>query len=497
MRIIAVARLIPLCLFLCTGLAWSADVQVTSTLDAGAGTLRDALVNANPGDRIVFSLPPNSTILLDSTLTVSNNLAIEGDGSSGLTISGTHAFAVFKIDLTYTATISNLTIADGSTGILNQGTLTVLKCTIRGSSNIGIANSGALTVANSTFSGNASLGLGGAIKITSGSATITNNTFVDNSAQYGGAIENSSSSNSTARNNLFHGNSATQFGASIYDGQGKLNADHNLYWQNPDNSGEGCYQCVSDTNAVSGDPLLGLLADHGGPTQTYLPGVGSAAIDSGDDVLCATPPISDRDQRGLVRPLAAHCDIGAVESNDQGFSDGFELPPVYATSFETCPDGWTLTGDWQCGVPQSVGPPVAFNGTSVLATIIAGNYNNVQSWAGTTATSPEIDLTGRTDPTATFYMWVDTEGSTYDGANLMISTDGGANYEIVSSVTPAYPLLVAGKPAWGGRQSLLGWQPVVADLTAYAGNVVRLQFAFRSDTSGTFPGVYIDSLSVQ
>jgi hypothetical protein len=74
-------------------------------------------------------------------------------------------------------------------------------------------------------------------------------------------------------------------------------------------------------------------------------------------------------------------------------------------------------------------------------------------------------------------MWIDTEGSTFDGVNLKISTDGGMNYAIVDLVTPAYPLTIAGEPAWGGHQSGLGWQLMEADLSAYAGQVVRLRFA--------------------
>jgi hypothetical protein len=170
---------------------------------------------------------------------------------------------------------------------------------------------------------------------------------------------------------------------------------------------------------------------------------------------------------------------------------------AYYTSFEVaCPNGWTLTGDWQCGVPTTVGPATAFVGTQCLATQIAGPYSDSQGWDTTTASSPDIDLSGVLIPTLTFKMWVDTEGSTYDGANLQISTDGGMNYTIISNATPAYPLIVAGKPAWGGHQSALGWQDVKADLSAYVGQTIRLQFAFRSDSSGTFPGVYIDDILV-
>jgi hypothetical protein len=172
---------------------------------------------------------------------------------------------------------------------------------------------------------------------------------------------------------------------------------------------------------------------------------------------------------------------------------------AYYTSFElACPNGWTLTGDWQCGVPMNVGPATAYAGTQCLATQIAAPYNNLQTWAGTTATSPDIDLTGAANPMLTFRMWVDTEGTTYDGANLQISTDGGMSYSIINDVTltPAYPLMIAGEPAWGGQQSALGWQLVKTDLSAYVGQTIRLRFAFQSDSSGTFPGVYIDDILV-
>jgi hypothetical protein len=172
-------------------------------------------------------------------------------------------------------------------------------------------------------------------------------------------------------------------------------------------------------------------------------------------------------------------------------------PNTYYTSFEgMCPDGWTLTGDWQCGVPTNVGPATAYVGMQCLATQLAGNYSNLQTWAATTATSPDIDLTVAQSPVLTFRMWMDTEGSTYDGVNLKISTDGGMTYSVINGVSPAYPLTIDGQPAWGGHQGGLGWQFMQADLSPYAGQIIRLRFGFRSDSSGNFPGVYIDDIFI-
>ena len=39
-----------------------------------------------------------------------------------------------------------------------------------------------------------------------------------------------------------------------------------------------------------------------------------------------------------------------------------------------------------------------------------------------------------------------------------------------------------------------GWELFEADLSGYAGQIIRIQFAFRSDGSVTMPGWYIDDL---
>jgi hypothetical protein len=161
-----------------------------------------------------------------------------------------------------------------------------------------------------------------------------------------------------------------------------------------------------------------------------------------------------------------------------------------------CPAGWTLNGDWQCGAPTS-GPGAAYGGSNCLATVLDGDYSNNQAWSTATATSPAIDLVSATAPQLGFRVWVDTEGGTFDGFNLKISTDGGSTFSLVSAVSPAYPLTVDGQPAWGGHTAASGWQEFTADLSGYVGYGVLLQLAFRSDGLGTFPGVYADDFVVK
>ena len=75
------------------------------------------------------------------------------------------------------------------------------------------------------------------------------------------------------------------------------------------------------------DPLLGPLADNGGPTPTHMPMNDSPAIDAGRD------NGESRDQRGegYARLLGIEADVGAVEWDPEGlegdtiFANGFDL----------------------------------------------------------------------------------------------------------------------------------------------------------------------------
>jgi hypothetical protein len=78
--------------------------------------------------------------------------------------------------------------------------------------------------------------------------------------------------------------------------------------------------CAGATVVTISDLLLGRsLADNGGSTPTVALYPGSVAIDAGDDTLCAAPTgapnygAGGEDQRGVARPQAAHCDVGAFE----------------------------------------------------------------------------------------------------------------------------------------------------------------------------------------
>src|SRR5439155_7350428 len=195
-------------------------------------------------------------------------------------------------------------------GIFNLGTLNVSNSTFSANSaaNVnsglnggGIYNGATLTVTNSTFSGNSAAN-GGAI-FNEATVHVHNSTVSGNSASNsngGGVFDNTAGASATRKNSLVANNSGGDCTNS-----GTLTADtHNL-----DSDGS----CDNATTRTAGQINLQSLANNGGPTQTMALGPTSAAIDAGDDAVCAAAPISGKDQRGINRPIGPHSDIGAYE----------------------------------------------------------------------------------------------------------------------------------------------------------------------------------------
>src|SRR6266566_2398174 len=93
------------CVFLTTTLAlaavapqaFSTPLTVTSLADSGAGTLRDRIAAASPGDTIQFGL--SGTITLNSELVISKSLRINGLTANSLRISGNDHSRVFNVTI--------------------------------------------------------------------------------------------------------------------------------------------------------------------------------------------------------------------------------------------------------------------------------------------------------------------------------------------------------------------------------------------------------------
>jgi len=260
--------------------AWAATYTVTNTADSGAGSLRQAIIDANTttgvADTINFELGSAATITLTSaqlpTITDEAGLTIDGQ-SVDITVSG-RAVGVFRVASGAKLTLNNLTVTNGNVG---------------GGFGGGIFNEGTLTVTNSTLSGNAAA-FGGGIWNT-GTATLKN-TIV---------------ANSPSGNNCY---------GPITVGGYNLDSDNTCGFGTSNNSLSGV------------DPMLGPLADNGGPTETHALLEGSPAINKGNNAFAVDPdgnPLQfDQRGQGFARIVGGSVDIGAFEV--QGI--GSEPPPT-------------------------------------------------------------------------------------------------------------------------------------------------------------------------
>jgi CSLREA domain-containing protein len=178
---------------------------------------------------------------------------------------------------------------------------------VNGGGAIRFNESAQVTLINTTVSGNtAGGGPGGGLAIDDPqSATISNSTIAGNSSSTaGGGIWSGGAANVTLANALLANNTApvgTNCEVGLTSSGGNL--------ESADTCGLGAGE-LRNTN-----PLLGLLADNGGATQTQALPPGSPALNAGVASNC--PPT---DQRGVLRALGP-CDIGA-----------FELAPPIATT---------------------------------------------------------------------------------------------------------------------------------------------------------------------
>ena len=182
----------------------------------------------------------------------------------------------------------------------------------------------------------------------------TNSTVSGNTTTIGGGIYSASTNyqNTSLKNVTLAGNSAP-LGSNIYAkvAPGLVLQDtiianamlgHNCAFgsgtnadDQGDNIDDGNTCLLTSSSSSSIDPMLGPLADNGGPTQTMLPQPGSPALDA----MCrVNEPAAD--QRGISRPQGAGCDIGAVEVvPNEVFADGFEgLGTPMCNAAADCPD---------------------------------------------------------------------------------------------------------------------------------------------------------------
>jgi predicted outer membrane repeat protein len=254
-------------------------------------TLTNSTVTGNFADGSGGGIYTNGALtLVDST--VVGNTASGANGGGGISASGAQG-AVTTND----STISGNMATNGNAGGIYAYTL---------------------AMTNSTVGGNSSSTSGGGVYAQN--VTLLFCTIAENMAPFASGVGMGTvlvTPTSTAMATLIYGNNS---GSDVDSSNARtLAGDHNLIGSFSHN--------ISPVNTpLSCDPMLDVLADNGGPTQTYALKAGSCAIDAGPVFPPGTIP---SDQRGsqYARRVGAATDIGAyeVQKDDRIFYDGFGL----------------------------------------------------------------------------------------------------------------------------------------------------------------------------
>ncbi len=367
----------------------TADSGAGSLRDAIQNACIDGTINFGSslaGQTITLT---SGQIVLNSTLTISNTqasgLTISGNNNSRIfDIRSSGNVTISNLIL---INGNAGTEFGGAIRVLTDGQLTLLNSTVRDSqarAGGGIRNQGSTTIRFTTIANNSSPneGGGGINNDTGGIMLIENSTISDNEGLFAGGIANYNGAVLTIINSTISGNKCNAAGSGggieNFDGEGNLVIRHSTLTNNTcegSNSGGGIFNNTTPpilshtivagnigsrpdlsgsfnsnghnlignatgssgiTNGVNGDqvgsgaspidPMLGSLADNGGPTRTHALLPGSPAIDAGNN---SGAPDTDQRGSGFVRILNGTIDIGAYETcfenlsvtntNDDGF----------------------------------------------------------------------------------------------------------------------------------------------------------------------------------
>lgn len=184
--------------------------------------------------------------------------------------------------------------------------------------------------------------------------------------------------------------------------------------------------------------------------------------------------------------------------------------------FETASAAFAATGAWAQGAP-TYGLRVARSGEQVWATAPQTTY---PAEAGVSSLAmPSFNLAGYERVALVFWHWYDLEHNggaspdgdgdalLWDGANVKVSTDGGATWTVAQPLLPeggytgtineAYDNPLGGQPGFGGFS--YGWRLAAFELPTDADVRVRFDLGTddsNEDVSRDYAGWHLDDISV-
>lgn len=316
--------------FFTLSLTYAANITVTSGADSGPGSLRQAVMDAAPGDVVIFAGATNGTaIVLSSMITLDKDLSIVGNGMGTTIVDGGGTTRIFNITGEANVTLRLMTITNGMTmmsggaiqnldgdvlinevmvsnsvsmataadmgagGIHNAGRMDIRNSVIMGNtatqgsgSGGGILNreSGTLILRRTNVMNNEANRAGGGIEVRGGELIIRGGTFSGNvvnaSPGNGGAIH-TGGANSSIAFATFDNNTAGQEGGAVWNA-GTMRLDRNTITNNvalgtdADDGGGGVFN-QAGTLTIVGGSIMGNTATATNETG----GNSNATSDSG------------------------------------------------------------------------------------------------------------------------------------------------------------------------------------------------------------------------
>ena len=260
-----------------SGSAHAATFNVTTAADSGAGSLRDAVAQANSAagaDVITFNNGLGTITLTSGQIDITETLTITGP-AAGQTISGNNSSRIFAVTaVSQPLTLENLTLMDGATTATSPFPARCATDTGEGGA---VCTLSPLTLTNSTISGNVTIeeGAHGGALFVNADATLTNSTISGNSTAgdrarggalfvYGKATLNNStiSGNSTTGDNAHGGGVFVDGDATLID---SIVSGNSTIGDNAYGGGFTVFGVTTLTNStVSNNSTTGYAAHGGG-----------------------------------------------------------------------------------------------------------------------------------------------------------------------------------------------------------------------------------------
>jgi predicted outer membrane repeat protein len=390
--------------------AEAATFNVTNLNDSGAGSLRQAIEDANGAagaDTILFQAGLTGTIVLTTgQLSITDSVDLQGPGAAALAVSGNNASRVFYLynnAALIDVTLSGLTITGGNAsigaGIVDfDENLTLDQVTVTGNSASGDGGglwadgfNMTLTIRDSTISGNTSGDDGGGIYVEDTGAplliqrtVITGNDAADDG---GGVYLYDPDDDVTIEDSTISGNSAGDAGGGIYlyspdDGEltirgttisgNSAQRGGGIFLYSPDHGGSIENSTISGNQATAGDGGGIYLYNLYNFALHHVTVAGNSASGTGGGIFGQSSSLPIDNSIVANNTAGINNDLG--NGIDGGFDASFDLIEAPGTANITDGGGNIFNQDPQLGPLQNNGGPAQTHLPAATSPVIdAGN----------------------------------------------------------------------------------------------------------------------------